>query len=200
MAVRVMLVLIAAVALTTPANARQSSWRVDRWQREIAEASRRFDLSEAWISAVVTLESGGRTEIAGKPIVSKAGALGLMQVMPATYSEMRSHYSFGIDPHNPVNNILAGSAYLRLMYDRFGYPNCFAAYNAGPTRILETMFAGRPLPLQTQRYVGLVKTIIDQRTRRWQQPEFGTSLFMLTSLIRLNGNDTSSSLFLLKSH
>src|SRR3546814_6466977 len=64
--------------------------------------------------------------------------MGLMQVMPGTYEDMRRAHDLGADPHDPRDNILAGTAYLRAMYDRYGYPNLFAAYNAGPGRYDDT--------------------------------------------------------------
>jgi len=97
-------------------------------------------------------ESAGRTRRNGRPIVSDAGAMGLMQLMPATYEEMRSAYNLGPDPFDPHDNILAGTAYLRTMFDRFGYPGLFAAYNAGPTRF-EASLRGVSLPLETREYL-----------------------------------------------
>ena len=61
--------------------------------------------------------------------------MGLMQLMPATWAAMRAEHGLGHDPHDPRDNILAGTAYLRAMYDRFGYPGLFAAYNAGPGNV-----------------------------------------------------------------
>lgn len=127
--------------------------RLDRWQPIIAEAATRFDIPEAWIRAVIQAESGGRTTLDGRPITSRAGAMGLMQVMPDTYEEMRLQHGLGDDPHDPRDNILAGAAYLRLMYERFGFPDLFAAYNAGPGRYAEHLRAGRPLPAETRAYL-----------------------------------------------
>src|SRR3546814_15594798 len=61
-------------------------------------------------------------------------AMGLMQLMPATWADMRRRLGLGSDPHAPRTNILAGTLYLRLMYDRVGYPDMFGAYNAVPAR------------------------------------------------------------------
>ncbi len=62
-------------------------------------------------------ESGGRTMMArGVLIVSRAGAIGLMQVMPDTYSEMAAEHRLGPDPFNPRDNIMAGAAYLRWLH------------------------------------------------------------------------------------
>ncbi len=129
---------------------------LDRWQDFLAEASRRFGVPEAWIRAVMQAESGGRTILEGRPITSRAGAMGLMQVMPDTYEEMRRAHGLGSDPYDPRDNILAGAAYLRAMYDRYGYPGLFAAYNAGPERYDEYLHQGRPLPPETRAYLATI--------------------------------------------
>ena len=145
-------VIAPALALAAPAAAGP----VDRWEGHIAEASARFGIPDSWIRRVMLAESGGRTMHNGRPIVSHAGAQGLMQLMPGTWREMRAAHGLGSDPHDPRDNILAGTAYLRLMYDRFGYPGLFAAYNAGPARYLEHLTAGRRLPAETVAYVAAV--------------------------------------------
>lgn len=132
---------------------------LDRWQGFIAEASRRFAVPEAWIRAVMQAESGGRPMLDGRPITSRAGAMGLMQVMPGTYEEMRRAHGLGPNPHDPRDNILAGTAYLRAMYDRYGYPGLFAAYNAGPDRYDEHLHDGRPLPAETRAYLAAIAQI-----------------------------------------
>jgi len=126
---------------------------LDRWSAHIAEASSRFGVPEHWIRQVMRAESGGRTELRGRPIISRAGAMGLMQLMPRTWREMRAVLKLGPDPHDPRDNILAGAAYLRAMYDRFGYPGLYAAYNAGPARYAEHLSTGRRLPAETIVYV-----------------------------------------------
>jgi hypothetical protein len=122
----------------------------------IAESSRRFNIPEEWIRAVMQVESGGRTHMNGQLITSHAGAMGLMQVMPATYEYLRRRHNLGPDPHHPRDNIMAGVAYIREMYDQFGAPGFLAAYNAGPGRYSQYLDYGRPLPRETQRYVALI--------------------------------------------
>lgn len=146
------LILAAALCLSGPVAARS----VDRWSGHIAAASARFGLPEPWIRRVIEAESAGRTMLNGRPITSRAGAMGLMQLMPGTWREMRATYGLGADPHDPRDNILAGTAYLRLMYDRFGYPGLFAAYNAGPARYAGHLASGRRLPSETIAYVAAV--------------------------------------------
>ncbi len=127
-----------------------------RWSTYIAEASTRFGVPEQWIRQVMRAESGGRTVLHGMPIVSHAGAMGLMQLMPGTWREVRAALRLGTDPHDPRDNILAGTFYLRAMHDRFGYPGLFAAYNAGPARYARHLATGRSLPAETNAYVAPV--------------------------------------------
>lgn len=161
---RVTLLILGALAVgpiasAMPANAESAAATdaaLDRWQEFIAEASRRFGVPEAWIRAVMQAESGGRTMVDGRPITSRAGAMGLMQVMPDTYEDMRRAHGLGPNPHDPRDNILAGTAYLRAMHDRYGYPGLFAAYNAGPDRYDEHLHDGRPLPAETRAYLATI--------------------------------------------
>jgi soluble lytic murein transglycosylase-like protein len=147
------LAVAAALFCAGPAAAAPS---VDRWSGYIAEASERFGVPETWIRRVMQAESGGRTELNGRPIESPAGAQGLMQLMPGTWRDMRLAHGLGPDPHDPHDNIIAGTAYLRVMYDRFGYPGLFAAYNAGPARYAGHLASGRRLPAETVAYVAAV--------------------------------------------
>ncbi|MBP2299150.1 transglycosylase SLT domain-containing protein [Azospirillum picis] len=122
----------------------------------VAEASKRFDMPELWIREVIRQESGGRTTANGQPIVSKAGAMGLMQVMPATYDEMRRKHNLGSDPFDPHDNIIAGTAYLREMYNLFGAPGFLGAYNCGPGCYGDYLAGKRSLPGETKRYIASV--------------------------------------------
>jgi Soluble lytic murein transglycosylase and related regulatory proteins (some contain LysM/invasin domains) len=126
---------------------------VSNWAGEIAQASAQFRMPGAWIGAVMGAESGGHTTLKGRPITSSVGAMGLMQLMPDTYDNMRQRYNLGADPYNPYDNILAGTAYLRQMYERYGYPHLFGAYNAGPGRFDAYLKTGKPLPFETRAYV-----------------------------------------------
>ncbi|MBC5825676.1 MAG: lytic transglycosylase domain-containing protein [Candidatus Eremiobacteraeota bacterium] len=113
----------------------------------IEEAARRFGILSAWVRAVMRAESAGDVRA-----ISSAGAMGLMQIMPDTWAELRVRHRLGRDPYDPRDNILAGAAYLREMYDRYGSPGFLAAYNAGPGRY-EEYLAGCPLPAETRAYV-----------------------------------------------
>jgi len=127
----------------------------NRWAPYVAEASQRFGVPAHWIRAVMQQES-----IGDKGAVSTKGAMGLMQVMPETYAELRLHYHFGADPYEPRNNILPGTAYLREMHDRFGPDGFLAAYNAGPGRYDDYLKRGRPLPEETRNYVAALAPMI----------------------------------------
>ncbi len=142
---------LAAAALLWPAAACADP--DDRWGVEIAQASLRFGIPEQWIRRIMRAESDGRTTLDGRPIVSRAGAMGLMQLMPGTWRDMRTALGLGSDPHDPADNIAAGTFYLRLMYKRFGYPGLFAAYNAGPARYSAWLSGRRGLPAETLSYV-----------------------------------------------
>ncbi|QDX27011.1 lytic transglycosylase domain-containing protein [Sphingomonas suaedae] len=113
----------------------------------IARASQRFVLPDTLIRAVIAVESGGAVFA-----VSPKGAMGLMQLMPGTWAELRQRYGLGADPFDPCDNIFAGTAYLRELLDRYGDPGFLAAYNAGPGRY-EAYLGGRPLPPETIAYV-----------------------------------------------
>lgn len=129
---------------------------VARWRPYTDEAATRCGVPVAWIERVIRAESGGLTTLGGRPITSRAGAMGLMQLMPATWTAMRQRLALGFDPHDPRDNIVAGSCYLRSMYDRFGYPGLFAAYNAGPGRYADHLASGRPLPEETRAYLAIL--------------------------------------------
>jgi soluble lytic murein transglycosylase-like protein len=122
----------------------------------VAKAASTFALPEAWLNAVMARESGGRTSLDGQPITSSAGAMGLMQVMPGTYEDLRRQLGLGADPYAPEDNITAGAAYLQQMYHRYGYPGLFAAYNAGPGRFDDFLFRQRPLPNETLAYIAKI--------------------------------------------
>jgi D-alanyl-D-alanine carboxypeptidase len=136
-----------------PSPMRVSSRNIDQWEPMIADAARRFAVPEDWVRAVMRLESGGHTTLGGVPITSSAGAMGLMQLMPGTYADMRLRYGLGADPYDPHDNIFAGTAYLHEMFVRYGYPNLFAAYQAGPKRLDRVLSGADSLPKSTLDYM-----------------------------------------------
>ncbi len=123
----------------------------DPWGPYIVEAAAKYDMPERWIREVIRAESGGKVLDTSAP-----GAMGLMQVMPGTYDELRSRYSLDDDPYEPHDNIMAGTAYLREMYDLYGSPGFLAAYNAGPSRLDDYLTRRRPLPDETRNYVAKI--------------------------------------------
>lgn len=120
----------------------------------VDEASKRFAIPVNWIGSVINVESAGDLHAR-----SPRGAMGLMQMMPATWAELRERYNLGNDPYDPHDNILAGTAYLHELLDRYGSPGVFAAYNAGPTRYEEHL-AGGPLPDETRAYVAKLANLL----------------------------------------
>lgn len=125
----------------------------------VQEASQRFGIPEHWIFAVIRFESAGQTRA-----VSSAGAMGLMQLMPGTWARQRARFALGSDPFDPRDNILAGTSYLREMYDRYGAEGFLAAYNAGPGRYEQWRDQRRPLPLETRRYVATIAPLLQRES------------------------------------
>lgn len=123
----------------------------------VAEASARFDLPGDWLRALIAVESGG-----DRRAVSPKGAMGLTQLMPATWAQMRRELGLGPDAFDPRDNVMAGAAYLRQLHDRFGPIGGFAAYNAGPGRYAQYLAGAKPLPTETRAYVAAIR-----RRLRW---------------------------------
>ena len=127
---------------------------LDRWNPVVREAASRFHISALWLRAVMRNETGGRTVQEGdKPITSRAGALGIMQLMPDTYSQMAEHHGLGASPARPRDNIFASAAYLSWLKARYGFPGMFAAYNFGPGNWEDHLRRKRTLPAETRNYV-----------------------------------------------
>lgn len=121
----------------------------------VAEASQRFGIPVAWIRALMRVESANDIRA-----VSPKGAMGLMQLMPDTWAYLRARYRLGSDPFDPRENIIAGTAYMRELYDRYGAPGFLGAYNAGPGRYDEYLANGRPLPAETRAYVAQLAPLV----------------------------------------
>jgi soluble lytic murein transglycosylase-like protein len=118
----------------------------------VAEASQRFGIPEVWIWRVMHVESRGKPRA-----LSHAGAMGLMQIMPATWSMLTTQHRLGSDPFDMRANILAGAAYLRAMWDRYRDVRLMlAAYNAGPGRADAYAAGRRGLPAETVAYVAAI--------------------------------------------
>jgi soluble lytic murein transglycosylase-like protein len=143
---------------TSPPAHRMSGVSVDTLAAYVTEASRRFGVPERWIRAIMRVESDGKQSAR-----SKKGAMGLMQIMPGTWTELRLRYRLGADPYDVRDNILAGAAYIRELSDRYGTPGFVAAYNAGPGRYERHLATGRPLPEETQAYVATLAPMIESK-------------------------------------
>jgi soluble lytic murein transglycosylase len=111
--------------------------------RIINRVSRIFDIDASLIKAVIKVESNFNPRA-----VSRAGAQGLMQLMPRTAYEMDV-----ADPFDPEENIFGGTKYLRYLLNRFGddLEITLAAYNAGETAVIK--YGGIPQYRETRHYV-----------------------------------------------
>jgi peptidoglycan lytic transglycosylase len=105
------------------------------YQEEILEWSAVYDLDPALVASVIRCESSFRPQV-----VSPAGAIGLMQIMPETggwIAEQLILNDYSLTQlTNPASNIQLGTWYLRYLLDRFHEPDtALMAYNAGPTNV-----------------------------------------------------------------
>lgn len=148
---------IAHADQTMPATPVAKKSAADPYPEFVTEASRRFDIPASWIRAVIHIESRGRTGA-----VSPKGAMGLMQIMPDTWAELRLRYRLGANPYDPHDNILAGTAYLRALYDRFGQSGFLAAYNVGPRRYQAHLSEGQPLREETRLYLASLTQMLPE--------------------------------------
>ncbi len=133
-----------ALALPDAVQATPSSTCADH----LAEASSVSGLPGDIIASVLHVESRGSSSA-----VSSAGAVGCMQIMPATWASLTARYGLGNSAFDPRANMIGGALYLRQMVDRYGLPGAFAAYNAGPGRYEAWRDRGRRLPAETVNYV-----------------------------------------------
>ncbi len=117
---------------------------------DFAAAERKFNLPSGLLAAVAQVESGGRTDA-----VSRAGAQGLMQLMPGTAAGL------GVtDPFDPQQAINGAAQYLSSNLAAFGgsLTKALAAYNAGPGAVRE--YDGIPPYAETQNYVRKVTDML----------------------------------------
>jgi len=111
--------------------------------RELVEAAaKKNGLPPHFVHSVVAAESGYKPDA-----ISPKGAIGLMQLMPATAQ------SYGVDPHNAAQNVEAGTALLRELLIKYDGDarRALAAYNAGPGAV--SRYNGVPPYRETQTYV-----------------------------------------------
>jgi soluble lytic murein transglycosylase len=134
---------------------RLSVYSTDEFDTHIYNAAQENELAFALVKAIIKVESDFDPRA-----VSRAGAKGLMQIMPQNYA------SLGLkDPFDPYENIKAGSRYFRQLLDRFDgeLSLTLAAYNAGPS-IVDRYKTIPPYP-ETQDYVDKVMKYYDQFSR-----------------------------------
>jgi soluble lytic murein transglycosylase-like protein len=131
---------LAAEAAAPPAGPREHA--PEDFRGLVERVARRYGLDPALVDAVVRAESGYDPQA-----TSPAGAMGLMQLMPATARALGV-----VDPYDPVQNVEGGVRYLRGLLDRFGDVTlALAAYNAGPGAV--TRYGGVPPYRETRAYV-----------------------------------------------
>ena len=138
----VLLIVAVAQAADRPIT---TSSATDPLAGAIRDAAQRFEVPAIWIRAVIEVASGGEARA-----TSPQGAIGLMQIPPETWAELRARYHLGNDPYAPDDNIMAGAAHLRELHDRYGAEGFLAAYIAGPRRYEDHLKTGRPLPPEVQ--------------------------------------------------
>ena len=135
----------------------------------LPEAAVRSGLDVDVIMRVMRAESGGSASI-----VSLKGAIGCMQIMPATWDYLSRRYGLGNDPYAARMNMIGGAMYLAELARRFGWPGAYAAYNAGPARYIRYAANGVPLPAETVAYAarlggGAAPAITAITRPRWQE-------------------------------
>jgi hypothetical protein len=125
-----------------PGQAEPPVPRLPTPQELVRQAAERHGLPPEFVASVAQAESAWRQEA-----VSGKGAVGLMQLMPATADLL------GADPSDPAQNTDAGARYLRELLLKYGYsaPLALAAYNAGPAAV--DRHGGIPPYRETREYV-----------------------------------------------
>lgn len=127
--------------------------KIKNLDQVVSQAAADSGLDPALIHAVIRTESAGNANAR-----SSKGAIGPMQLMPSTAADL------GVDPTDPVQNILGGSRYLAAMKKQFGSDKlALAAYNAGPSAV--TKHGGVPPYAETQAYVRKVLQTRDTISR-----------------------------------
>jgi soluble lytic murein transglycosylase-like protein len=172
--------IVALFVVAAPVQATEP----DPWRAAVSEASACFDIPESWIRAVIDAESGGDPRA-----VSPRGAMGLMQLMPGTWASLSKRLDLGADPFNPRANILAGTAYLADLRERFGFPGLFAAYNAGPTRYAAHLRGERTLPRETKAYLKRIQNRLSGDQKEAPKSQSGGLFFPLSTAKRGVGSN-----------
>lgn len=167
--------MAALLAATWPLGAQAASPAVaNACANYASEAANRSGLPIDIVLRVMMAESGGNPRI-----VSSKGAMGCMQIMPATWSYLTGRYRLRADPFDARMNMIGGAMYLAELGSRYGWPGAFSAYNAGPGRYQRYVRNGAALPAETIAYTGRLGGNADPRPTvviapRWQ----AASLFL----------------------
>lgn len=142
------------ISENTP-RAGRSIRNADYYNNIIYSKSDKYNLEPSLIKAVITAESNWKPAA-----VSPKGAIGLMQLMPSTASDMLVN-----NPYDPEENIEGGAKYLRYLLDIFNgdLTLALAAYNAGPERVKK--FRDVPPIPETQQYVKRVLSMYGGKTQ-----------------------------------
>lgn len=123
--------------------------RILRWGRLIEAAAEKYQTDPAIIAAIIEQESGGNASA-----VSRAGAIGLMQLMPGTARGL------GVNPYDPEQNIDGGTRYFLQQYKTFGsVEQALGAYNAGPNNVRNGRYLYIP---ETRNYIRNVPRLIEK--------------------------------------
>ncbi|MFZ6017342.1 MAG: transglycosylase SLT domain-containing protein [Nitrospirota bacterium] len=131
------------------------------YHKVIYEKAVKYEIDPSLVKAIIKTESNWNQRA-----VSRKGAMGLMQLMPATASEMALH-----DPFNPEENIEGGTRYLRYLLERFNgdLTLALAAYNAGPKTI--EIFGTIPPITETRQYVNKVLSLYNGKATKKKRLE-----------------------------
>lgn len=156
---------VTPVATATPAPPRSvqiaaPSTFSDRQQRiktNVNQLAQYHQMDSALVHAVISVESGYQ-----QSAVSNKGAIGLMQLMPATASYLR------VNPHDELSNIDGGIRYLKEQLQRFHRIDlALAAYNAGPQNVIR--YGGLPPFSETRAYVQRVMAYHTKYQNDWKE-------------------------------
>jgi soluble lytic murein transglycosylase-like protein len=115
----------------------------------IEHASTQHGVDPRLVKAVIQVESGFQSRAR-----SPKGAMGLMQLMPATARQYRA----GRNPYDPAKNVQAGTKYLRTLLNKFDLPLALAAYNAGEAAVRR--FGSIPPYAETHAYVAKILALV----------------------------------------
>jgi len=133
-----------------------------------AEAASRSALPASVILRVMHVESRGRVNA-----ISPKGAMGCMQIMPATWRYLTARHGLGGDPWNARFNMIGGALYLAELARKFGFPGAYAAYNAGPARYARHVRGGARLPAETVAYMASLSGMAVPRSRESRTEQVG---------------------------